>query len=246
MSGHSHWHQIRHKKGAADIKKGKIFSKIARMITVAAKEKGGDPETNPKLRLAIEKAREVNMPKENIEKAIKRGTGELEGTKIEEVTYEAYGPGGIALIIETITDNKNRTISEIKHILSKFGAKLADPGSVSYLFEKKGVITLKKEKPEASTEEIELLAIENGAEDIKTRNGYLEIQTKPENLENLKQKIEENLKPESPIKIESVSLDWIAQNYLETDDKTKEQLEKLFEALDENDDVQEIYSNLKD
>jgi len=179
MSGHSHWAGIKHKKAITDKKRGKIFSKASHLISIAAKEKGGDPETNPRLRLAIEKAREVNMPKENIERAIKKGTGEIEGVKIEEVTYEAYGPAGAALIIEVITDNKNRVLPEIKHILARFGGKLAEAGSVKYLFEKKRA-------------------------------------------------------------------DWVAKYPFEiADEKDKKQLENLFEALDENDDVQEIYSNLK-
>jgi len=178
MSGHSHSKTIKHKKDAIDAKRGKIFSKISHLISVAAKEKGGDPETNPKLKLAIERAREANIPKENIERAIKRGTGELAGAKMEEFTYEAYGPAGAALIIEGITDNKNRTLAEIKNILSRFGGKLADSGSVRYLFDKKNE-------------------------------------------------------------------DWLPKYPLEVEQKTKEQLNKLFEALDENEDVQEIYSNLK-
>lgn len=178
MSGHSKWSKTKHIKAVADVKKGKIFSKMARMISVAAKEKGGDPETNPKLRLAIEQARAVNMPKDNIERAIKRGTGEIEGAKIESAIYEAYGPGGVAIIIEIITDNKNRTLSEIKHILSAHQAKLAQAGSVKYLFEQK-------------------------------------------------------------------NSDWIPKYPMSTNAKTKAQIEKLFEALDEQDDVQEIYSNLE-
>ena len=138
MSGHSHSKTIKHRKDAVDAKRGKIFSKISRLIIIATKEKGGDPETNPKLKLAIEKARAVNMPKDNIERAIKRGTGQLEGAKMEEVIYEAYGPAGAALIIEGITDNKNRTLAEIKHILNRFGGKLAAVGSVKYLFDRKG------------------------------------------------------------------------------------------------------------
>jgi len=179
MSGHSHWHNIKFKKELTDKKRGKTLSKISRLITVAAKEKGADPETNPKLKLAIEKAKEVNMPKDNIEKAIKRSSEQTEGSQIEEILYEAYGPGGVALIIEGITDNKNRTIAEIRHILTKFGGKLAESGSVRYMFDKKGP-------------------------------------------------------------------DWLPKYPMEiADDKTKKQLENLFEALDENDDIQEIYSNLK-
>ncbi|MFC1700824.1 YebC/PmpR family DNA-binding transcriptional regulator [Patescibacteria group bacterium] len=179
MSGHSHWSTIKHKKGTMDAKRGKIFSKISRLISIAAKEKGGDPDSNPQLRMAIEKAREANMPKDNIIKAIKKGTGELEGDKIEQIIYEAYGPSGIAIIIEGITDNKNRTLSEIKHILSIFGGKLAQVGSVKYMFD-----------------------YQNGK--------------------------------------------WISKYPFEiTDEKSRKQIVKLFEALDENDDIQEIYSNLK-
>jgi len=179
MSGHSHWSSIKHKKGATDAKRGKIFSKISRLISIAAKEKGADPESNPRLRVAINKAKEANMPKDNIERAIKKGSGQIEGVKMEEIFYEAYGPSGIALIIEVITDNKNRALSEVKHALSRFDGKMAETGSVKYLFDKKA----------------------------------------------------EKWIPKYPIEI--------------TDEKTKSQLEKLFNALDENDDVQEIYSNLK-
>ncbi|HEB01373.1 MAG TPA: YebC/PmpR family DNA-binding transcriptional regulator [Candidatus Portnoybacteria bacterium] len=235
MSGHSKWSKIKHKKAITDVKKGKIFSKIARMISVTAREKGGDPETNSNLRLAIEKAKSVNMPRENIERAVRRGAGEGE-EKLEEVTYEAYGPGGIALIIEGITDNKNRAVSEIKHILSKHNGKLAETGSVQWSFERKGVITIENKKGE----EIELKLIEAGAEDIKLKDGFLEIYTKVEELE----KVKNNLAKEG-LTVESVSLDWLPKNPATIENpKDKEQLEKLFEALDENDDINEIYSNL--
>lgn len=179
MSGHSKWSTIKHKKAITDAKRGKVFSKISRLISVAAKEKGANPEDNPKLRMAIEKAREVNMPKDNVEKAIKKGSGQLEGVQMEEVLYEAYGSSGIALIIAGITDNKNRAVAEIRHILTKHNGKMAQVGSVKYMFDKEG----------------------------------------------------EGWKPKYPIEI--------------TDEKTKKQIEKLFDALDENDDIQEIYSNLK-
>jgi len=178
MSGHSHFSTIKHKKAATDAKRGKIFSKISRLISVAAKEKGGDPDSNPKLRVAINKAQQANMPKDKIEHAIKRGTGQLEGVNIEEITYEAYGPAGVALIIEGITDNKNRTLAEIKNILNKFGGKLAETGSVKYMFERQGN-------------------------------------------------------------------EWTPKYPMEASPDTQKQLEKLFEALDDNDDIQEIYSNLK-
>lgn len=183
MSGHSHWATIKHKKGAADEKRGQVFSKLARMITVAAREGGGNPENNPKLRAAIEKAKSLNMPSENIERAIKRGTGELEGAKLEEVIFEAYGPGGIAIIIEGITDNKNRALNEIKQILNQNGGKLVGEGGARWLFERK--------------------AKEGGG------------------------------------------LEWVAKQEIEISNQDKEAAYKLFEALDENDAVQEIYSNLK-
>lgn len=257
MSGHSHWHSIKHQKAAADAKKGQAFSKIARLITIAARQKGGDPETNASLRLAIEKARSFNMPKENIERAIERGTGEIAGEKLEEITFEGFGPGGIAIIIEGITDNKNRALAEIKQILSQNGGKLAQEGSVRWLFEKRGVITINPEDqiprlPSAIAEDIggqaitrnkedlELIAIETGADDIYWHKNLLDIYTKAENLETVKQALEEK-----GIKINSASLDWVAKEMIEVDEKNKETAEQLFEALDENEAVQDIYSNLK-
>ncbi len=234
MSGHSHWASIKHKKGAADEKRGKVFSKISRMISVAAKQGGGDPEANSKLRLAVEQAKQANMPKDNIERAIKKGTGELEGEKLEQVVFEAYGPGKTAIIIEGITDNKNRTLSEIKQILNQNKGKLANEGSVKWLFERKGSIIINKE----NKEELELIVIEAGAEDINEHDEFLEIYTKPEDLEKVKKNLEEK-----GIKPESVSLDWVAKENIEV--KEKEACEKLFEALDDNDAVQNIYSNLK-
>ena len=244
MSGHSHFSSIKHKKEITDQKRGKIFSKLARQISVAAREKGGDPEANSVLRMAIEKAKEFNMPKDNIERAIKRGAGELGEEKLEEVIYEAYGPRSIAIIIEGITDNKNRALGEIKKILNQYQGKLASIGSVKWMFERKGVITIENPKPEARSpkqkEELELKAIEAGAEDIYWHEDVLDIYTKIEDLE----KVKKNLEGQG-IKIESASLDWIAKDEVELEEKQKDAAEKLFEALDENDAVQEIYSNLK-
>lgn len=237
MSGHSHWASIKHKKGAADEKRGKAFSKMARVISVAAKEGGGDPDSNYKLRMTIDQAREINMPKDNIERAIKKGTGELAGERLESVTFEAYGPGQIAIIIEGITDNKNRTLGEIKQVLIKYNGKLAGEGSVRWMFERKGTIVIDgNQRPK---EELELIAIDTGAEDILEHDdGFIDIYTKPEDLEKVKKNLEEK-----EIKIESSSLDWIAKEKKETENK--ESCEKLFEALDDNDAVQDIYSNLK-
>lgn len=242
MSGHSHWASIKHKKGAADEKRGKVFSKLARLISVAAKEKGGDPESNPKLRLAIEQAKSVNMPKDNIERAIKKGTGELEGEKLEEITFEAFGPGGIAIIIEGITDNKKRALEEVRQTLNRHQGKLAGEGSVKWLFERKGVIiiNIKNQISNAKNEELELKAIEAGAEDINWTNDFLQIIAKPEDLEKIKKTLEEN-----GLKTESASLDWVAKETIAKDEKDKEASQKLFEALDESDSVQDIYSNLE-
>lgn len=241
MSGHSHFASIKHKKEITDQKRGKVFSKLARMISVAARE-GSASETNPKLRRALEEARSFNMPKDNIERAIKKGIGELEGTKLEEVTFEAYGPGGIAIIIEGITDNKNRTLGEIKQILTQNKGKLAGGGSVKWLFERKGAITInsKIQMSNVKKDELELLAIEAGADDIYWHDDLLDIYTKPEDLEKVKKNLEEK-----GIAIDSASLDWVAKEMIEVGEKEKEDSKKFFEALDENDAVQDIYSNLK-
>ncbi|GAH56951.1 unnamed protein product [marine sediment metagenome] len=189
MSGHSHAKTILHKKQITDAKRGKIFSKLAREISVAAREKGGDPEINSKLRLVIEKARQWNLPKDNIERAIKRGTGELAGEKLKSVLFEAYGPGGIAIIIEGITDNKNRTLGEIKQIFTQNNGKLAGSGSVKWMFERKGCLEVQTEKggyKDKKKEDLELLVIEAGAEDIYWHNDLLDVYTKPEELEKVK------------------------------------------------------------
>lgn len=231
MSGHSHWSSIKHQKGAADAKRGKIFSKVSRQIIIAAKEGDKDPELNPRLKMAIEQAKVFNMPKENIERAIKKGAGELTGEKFEPVLFEAVGPNNGAIIIEGITDNKNRSISEIRQILNTHNAKLVDEGAVKWLFDKKGVILIKK-----SGEEEELKIIEAGAEDVRTDEEYFEIFTKPENLETVKKNL-----IEAGFEIESFSLGYRAKETIEAGESYK----KLFEALDENDAVQEIYSNIE-
>ncbi|MBU1102865.1 YebC/PmpR family DNA-binding transcriptional regulator [Patescibacteria group bacterium] len=241
MSGHSKWSQIKHKKALTDAKKGKVFSKLVRQIAIAARQKGVDPEANPNLRMLIEKARSFNMPQDNIERAIKKGAGELEGQKFEEFTLEAYGAGNTAIIIEGTTDNKNRTVSEIKFLLTQHNGKLANSGSVMWLFERCGAINIKK--PAAATkEDLELTAIDSGAQDFKWLDEEnLEIVTQPEELEKVKKAL-----AEKGLAADESSLDWRPKNEVTApDEKTKEQLEKLFDALDENDDVSEIYSNLK-
>ncbi len=232
MSGHSKWSQIKHKKGVTDAKKSAAFTKVANMITIAARLGGGDPGSNPRLDMVIAKARELNMPKENVERAIKRGTGELEGVTLEALTLEAYGPGGSALIIEAITDNKNRTITDVRNALSQHGGKLASNGSVIYQFHKKGVIRINH-----PGEDLELKAIDAGAEDTVFENNLLEIYTRPEDL----QKVKNNL---SGIKFESAELEYLPQNQINLTGETKKQTEELIQTLNDRDDVQEIYSNL--
>lgn len=241
MSGHSHFSTIKRKKAITDQKRGQIFSKLARKITVAAREKGDDPKANPALRLAVDRARAFNMPSKNIERAIERGTGGLEAEVLQGVVCEAYGPAGIAVIIEAITDNKNRTLNEIKQILNQNNGKLADPGSVKWLFERKGVVTIEDKEALEDKEDLELKAIEAGAEDLYWYDeNTLDVYTKIEDLE----KVKESLRNQG-VKIGPASLDWVAKNEIELEEKDKKSCQKLFEALDENGAVQEIYSNLK-
>jgi YebC/PmpR family DNA-binding regulatory protein len=238
MSGHSHFKTVAATKNANDAKKGKIFSKMARVITIAVKEKGADVTSNIQLKAAIEKAKEFNMPKENIERAIKKGTGELAGEALEEVSFEALGLSGTAIIIEGITDNKNRTLGEIKGILSQHHGKMAGEGAIRWMFERKGLITSSIEKQQK--EEFELQAIEAGADDIVLNETNAEIYTKPEDLERVKKILEEK-----GVKIESAALEWIAKEKITLNDKDREKTQELFEALDENDAVQNIYLNIK-
>ena len=238
MSGHSHFKTVAATKNANDAKKGKIFSKMARVITITVKEKGPDVSSNIQLKAAIEKAKEYNMPKENIERAIKKGTGELAGETLDEVSFEAFGPGGIALIIEGITDNKNRTLGDIKGILSQHDGKMAGEGAVRWMFERKGDIAIHIEgKPK---EELEMLTIEAGADDIAFLGELLHVYTKPEDLESVKKALEEK-----QLNIESSSLTWKPKEEVTVDEKQTAKSQTLFEALDENDAVQDIYSNLK-
>lgn len=237
MSGHSHFKTIKYKKGAADAKRGQVFSKMSREIIIAAKEGGGDVNFNSKLRMVVEKARSFNMPADNIERAIKKGTGELEGGTLESVIFEAYGPGGIAIMIEGITDNKNRTFNEVRVILNQNGGKMVGEGGVKWMFDRKGVL----ETNHGNKEEAELAAIEAGAEDVYRHEEVLDVYTKPEELEKVKKVLEEK-----GVKVESTSVGWVAKENIEISEQDKRACERLFEALDGNDDVQEIYSNIKE
>lgn len=238
MSGHSKWAQIKRQKGVNDAKKGAVFTKIVKQITLSAREGGKDPNTNFKLRLALEKARESGMPKDNIDRAIKKGTGEIEGEAFEERTFEAYGPAGTAFIISTVTDNTNRTTNEIRGTLSKHGGKLATTGAVSYQFSKVGLIYIKTTGNDK--EQLELDAIDASADDIdEVEEGIVEIKTPPKNLGNVKKSLEAK-----GYIIEKADIALIAQNPISISEKEKEQVQKLEEALEEIDDVTEIDTNL--
>jgi len=236
MSGHSKWAQIKHKKARVDKQRGKLFSKLIREITVAARQGGGNPDFNPKLRIAIEKAREANMPAENIEKAIKRGTGELEGTQYEQAIYEGYGPGGVAILVVTYTDNRNRTTSEIRHIFSKYGGNLAGVGSVAWQFEEKGVIYIEKSK--ISEDDVLDIAMEAGAEDVVVQSDTYEIVTSPKEFETVKKTFQEK-----GIEINDAMLTMIPQNHVPLEGKQAQKLLRLIEALEDHDDVQNVYAN---
>lgn len=237
MSGHSKWHQIRHKKAATDAKKGKLFTKLIKEITVAAKQGGGNPDTNPRLRLAIQNAKAANMPWENIERAIKRGTGELPGVAYEEVVYEGYGPGGVALYIESTTDNKNRTVAEIRNILSRHNGSLGESGSVAWIFERKGVIQIPKEYDEDT---VLSLVLDAGADDLKSYDTFFEVITAPENLEKVRETLEKN-----NIRIDDAKVRMLPKTTVKVEGKDAQTLLKLLEALEDHDDVQNVYSNFE-
>ena len=238
MSGHSKWAQIKHKKAQVDAKKGKIFTKIVKEISVAARLGGGDPEKNPRLRLAIDRAREVNMPSDNIKRAIMKGTGELPGTSYEEIVYEGYGPGGVALLIEVMTDNKNRTVSEIRHLLSKHGGSLGESGCVSWIFEKKGYILIDKKAVDEDT--LLSVALDAGAEDLKNdeKEDNYEIIVPPDKLKEVKNAIEQ-----AGINVSMAEVTMLPKNYVPVEGSVAEQMIKLMEALEEHDDVQNVYAN---
>lgn len=236
MSGHSKWATIKRKKAALDAKKGKIFTKLIKEITIAARQGGGDPAGNPRLRLAIDNAKSENMPAENIERAIKKATGELEGVTYHELTYEGYGPAGVAMLVEVATDNKNRTVAEVRHIFSKHGGSLGETGSVAWMFERKGVITIPKQ--DKSEDDILAIVLDAGADDLQTEEEFYEITTSVENFESVRKALQEN-----NLKVDNASLQWIAKNTIEVKGEDAEKVMKLIEALEDCDDVQNVYSN---
>ena len=236
MSGHSKWSTIKHKKGATDAKRGKIFTKVIKEITVAARIGGGDVDGNPRLRLAVQKAKEVNMPQENVMRAIKKGTGELEGVQYQEISYEGYGPGGVAIFMEVMTDNKNRTISELRAALDKNGGNMGENGCVAWIFEKKGIITIMiSEKDE---EELLELVMDAGGDDLQTVDDYYEITTSVESFESVRKAIEN-----SGLKVQSAQLTRIPQNTVNVEEKNCKSLLRLMDMLEDHDDIQKVYSN---
>lgn len=236
MSGHSKWSTIKHKKGAADAKRGKLFTKLIKEITVAARMGGGDADANPRLRHALNSARAQNMPKDTYERAIKKGTGELEGVNYEEIVYEGYGPGGVAVLVECLTDNRNRTIAEVRHAFGKAGGNVGTDGCVSWMFDKKGLISVSKE--DATEEMLMEVALEAGAEDIREETDSFEIIIEPAEFDAVKEAIDQ-----AKIKYELAEITMIPQNMTAVEGKDAEQMIKFMDVLDELDDVQKFYTN---
>ena len=236
MSGHSKWHTIKHKKGAADAKRGKIFTRIIKELTVAARAGGGDPESNPRLRTIIAEAKSVNMPADNIKRAVQRGTGELPGVSYEEVNYEGYGPGGAALIIEVLTDNKNRTVGEIRHVFSKHGGNLGEANSVAWMFEKRGYIVVDKSK--ADEEALMAAALDAGADDMRDDGDSWEILSAPDAFPKV-------LDAVRALHVEpgAAEVAMVPQNYVKLEGKAAQQMIKLIEALEEHEDTKKVWSN---
>lgn len=236
MSGHSKWATIKHKKAATDAKRGKIFTKLIKTLTVAAKNGGGNPDTNPSLRLAIDKAKEANMPQDNIDRAIKKGTGELPGVSYESISYEGYGPGGVAFYVDVLTDNKNRVASEVRNVFSKCGGNLAGSGAVSRLFEKKGLFIVSKK--DASEDQLMPIILDAGAEDMSDEGETFEIQCQPPDYERIKTALNT-----AKIKIESSEVTFLPKNTVKVTGDQVKQVLNLVEQLEDNDDVQNVYAN---
>ena len=237
MSGHSKWHTIKHKKGALDAKRGKIFTKLIKEITVAARTGGsGDVDANARLRKAVTDAKGLNMPNETIDRAVKRGTGQLEGVNYDEITYEGYGIGGVAVLVETMTDNRNRTVAELRHIFSKNGGNLGEAGSVAWMFDKKGYIVV--DKAAKSEDELFEIAIEAGADDMQDAGDVFEIYTTPDTFEAVT-----NALKAAGIKPQAAEVSMIPQTYIALTGGDAQSMLKLYEAIDDNDDVQKVYAN---
>ena len=238
MSGHSKWSQIKRQKGAADAKRGQLFTKLGREITVAAREGGAEPEGNPRLRLAIQRAREANMPMETIERAIKRGAGSAEGASLEEIIYEGYGPSGAAILVEALTDNRNRTVAEIRNAFARGGGSLGETGCVSWLFENRGVVTVDPDGQDS--DEVALKAIDAGAEDVRVEDGVIEVYTQPNSVESLRSALERQA-----LKIGSAETAMVPKTLLDLDPQDAVAVLRLMERLEDLEDVQRVYTNLE-
>jgi YebC/PmpR family DNA-binding regulatory protein len=236
MSGHSKWHTIKHKKGAADAKRGKIFTRIIKELTVAARAGGGDADSNPRLRTIITEAKANNMPSENIKRAIRRGTGEEPGVSYEEAQYEGYGPGGAAVIMDVLTDNRNRTVGELRHLLTKYGGNLAEANAVAWMFSKRGYIVLPKSK--ADEETLMSVVLEAGGDDIRDDEDNWEVLSPPEAFQAVLEAVKK-----LGIEPDAAEISMLPQNYLKLEGKQAQQMVKLMEALDEHDDIRHVWSN---
>ena len=236
MSGHSKWHSIKHKKGAADAKRGKIFTRLIKELTIAARAGGGDPDMNPRLRTIIAEAKQSNMPADNIKRAIRRGTGEEPGVSYEEAQYEAYGPGGAALIIETLTDNKNRTVGELRHLLTKYAGNLAETNAVAWMFSKRGYIVVPKDKAEEDT--LMSAVIDAGGDDLRDDGDSWEVLSAPDAYPAVLDAVKQ-----LGIEPAAAAVSMLPQNYLKLEGKQAQQMVKLMDALDDHDDVRHVWSN---
>ena len=238
MSGHSKWHSIRHKKGATDAKRGKIFTKLIKEITVAARLGGADPDANPRLRTAVMKARDANMPRDNIDRAVKKGSGGGDGTDFHELLYEAYGPGGVALLIEVLTDNKNRSAAEIRNLLTKGGGRLGDSGSVAYLFSRKGIIAFPAERYDE--DRIMEAALDGGADDVSTESGAIEVLTEPEDFHATLDAV-----GRAGLEHEVAEIAWVAEASIPLPGGKADSALRLIETLEDHDDVQQVSTNME-
>ncbi len=236
MSGHSKWASIKHKKAATDARRGRLFSQLIKEITVAARAGGGDADSNPRLRTAVTAAKTASMPADNIKRAIQRGTGEIPGVVVEEVTFEGYGPGGVAVLVEVATDNRNRTVSEIRHIFSKQGGNLGEAGSVAWMFKKRGYIVVPKAK--VSEDQLLSIVLDAGGEDLRDDGSQWEVLTVPETFEAVLSALKAN-----QVETALAEISMIPQSYVKLEGKNAQQLMRLLEALEEHDDVQHVYSN---
>jgi YebC/PmpR family DNA-binding regulatory protein len=236
MSGHSKWATIKHKKAATDAKRGKAFTKIIRELTIAARVGGGDPVTNPRLRTAIQAAKAENMPNDNIERAVLRGTGQLEGEMLEEVTFEGYGPGGVGMLVQVVTSNRNRVVSEIRHVLSKNGGNMAESGAVGWMFSRKGDIVVPKDQ--ADEEKMMGIVLDAGAEDLRDDGSAWEVTSPPDVFEKVREAL-----ASAGIKPSSAEVAWVPQNYVKLTGAPAQQMLRMMEALEDHDDVQHVYAN---